>query len=69
MTKLNDDSLMPFGKHKGTKMKDVPADYLLWFFEEKSSALSSTLSSQDETVLEYIDDNLEGVEEEAGFYW
>ncbi len=30
--KLNDDSPMPFGKHRGVKMMDVPASYLhfLW---------------------------------------
>lgn len=29
METLKDDSLMPFGIHKGTKMANVPADYLL----------------------------------------
>jgi uncharacterized protein (DUF3820 family) len=28
--KLEDDSLMPFGKHEGDKMEDIPASYLLW---------------------------------------
>lgn len=27
----SDDDLMPFGKHKGEPMQDVPASYLLWF--------------------------------------
>lgn len=31
MSKLTDDSPIPFGKHKGTLMKDVPASYLDWF--------------------------------------
>jgi len=30
MSHLTDDSLMPFGKHKGTRMEDVPAKYLDW---------------------------------------
>lgn len=25
-----DETLMPFGKHRGTPLKDVPASYLLW---------------------------------------
>jgi hypothetical protein len=25
---------MPFGVHKGTKMADVPADYLLWLLRQ-----------------------------------
>ena len=27
---MRDGDPFPFGKHKGTKMKDVPADYLDW---------------------------------------
>jgi uncharacterized protein (DUF3820 family) len=27
---MNDDSLMPFGKHKGEKMANVPPSYLIW---------------------------------------
>ena len=30
---LTDNSLMPYGKHKGTKMGNVPADYLLWLYD------------------------------------
>lgn len=30
----NDETVMPFGKHNGTKLKDVPASYLLWLFEQ-----------------------------------
>lgn len=32
--KLTDESLMPFGKHKGEKMANVPASYLLWLYDE-----------------------------------
>lgn len=31
---LTDDSPMPFGKHKGRPMKDVPADYLHWLYTD-----------------------------------
>ena len=27
------DSPMPFGKHKGTKLRDLPADYVQWLIE------------------------------------
>lgn len=50
MTKLTDDSLMPFGKYKGEQMADVPADYLLWLHE-------NCKCSKD--VQDYIVDNLE----------
>lgn len=29
---LDDLSPMPFGKHRGTPMQDVPADYLHWLW-------------------------------------
>ena len=32
--RLEDNDLMPFGKHKGKKMKDVPARYLLWIYDQ-----------------------------------
>jgi uncharacterized protein (DUF3820 family) len=45
---LNDESLMPWGKFRGKKMIDVPADYLLWLYrKDKASG----------DVLEYINDN------------
>jgi uncharacterized protein (DUF3820 family) len=33
---MNDQDLMPFGKHKGEKMEDVPASYLLWLRDKGS---------------------------------
>jgi len=34
MSKFTDDTLMPWGKHQGVKMSDVPASYLLWLYEQ-----------------------------------
>lgn len=31
---MTDESMMRFGKHKGTKMADVPADYLDWLADQ-----------------------------------
>lgn len=31
MRKLEDDDLIPFGQHKGKRMIDIPANYLLWY--------------------------------------
>lgn len=47
---LDDDSIMPWGKFKGTKMGNVPAEYLLWLYENDKC---------DEPVREYIEDNLD----------
>jgi len=33
LPELTDQSLMPFGKHQGEKLVNVPARYLLYIFE------------------------------------
>lgn len=56
--KMTDASTMPFGKHKGKKMANVPAAYLLWLW-----------NNRDDTgvgeVWDYIKDNLEDIKIEA----
>jgi uncharacterized protein (DUF3820 family) len=34
MVRLTDEDPMPFGKHKGTALKKVPAKYLVWLYEQ-----------------------------------
>lgn len=51
-TKLEDDSPMPWGKYAGTKMGNVPADYLLWL-DKQGYALRD--------VKEYIDENMDAL--------
>ena len=48
MTKLTDDSRMPYGKYKEDKMINVPASYLIWLYDNNKC-------SGD--VREYIKDN------------
>lgn len=31
---ITDKDLMPFGKHKGKKIADVPPSYLLWLYDQ-----------------------------------
>lgn len=31
----NDDTPMPFGKHKGELLQDIPASYLHWLWTQK----------------------------------
>ena len=47
---LDDSSLMPYGKHKGDKMIDVPASYLIWLYENDKCS---------KEVKDYVEDNLE----------
>ncbi len=56
MAKLTDDSLMPFGIHKGKKMLDVPASYLLFLHEGKKYT---------EDVKDYIIDNLDVINKQV----
>jgi uncharacterized protein (DUF3820 family) len=33
MVRVDDSSLMPFGKYKGYKLANVPAEYLLYIYD------------------------------------
>ena len=48
---------MPFGKHRGKAMVDVPAPYLLWLYNS---------CCDHEGVRKYITENLDGLNKEAG---
>jgi len=52
---MNDNDLMPFGKHKGKKLIAVPDEYLLWLYE---NANSKQIFSP---LLVYIYDNLASI--------
>ena len=53
---INENSLMTFGKYKGTPVKDVPARYLLWLHEKR-------IWTRDLRI--YIEDHLEQLQEQA----
>lgn len=53
---LSDQDLMSFGKHKGEKMEDVPASYLLWLWNEGIS---------HQGVKEYITESFSALEKEC----
>lgn len=55
---MNDNSIMPFGKHKGKKLANVPAQYLLWLYNQQEFVISSNLK-------DYISDNLEVLQQET----
>lgn len=50
--KFTDDSIMPFGKHKGAQLADVPDKYLLWLYEKG-------MGNPD--LRAYISDNLDAI--------
>ena len=46
---MNDNSIMPFGKHKGKKMADVPWGWLIWMYDRK--VLSGGVKAYAETTV------------------
>lgn len=47
---MDDNSLMPYGKHKGEKLANVPAGYLIYMYDNKK--LSPAL-------MKYCEENIE----------
>ena len=47
---MTDESTMPYGKHKGQRMANVPSDYLIWLFENNKCTPE---------VAKYIAENLD----------
>lgn len=56
MASLTDKSKMPYGKHKGRLMGDVPAKDLLWLYDNNKAF---------QGVREYVDENKQGLMLEA----
>ena len=50
-----DNSQMPFGKHQGKRLIDVPAYYLLWLWENQYDSKAD----EAKPVSVYIFDNLD----------
>lgn len=54
---FTDDSIMPFGKHKGKAMANIPARYLLWLHENATDLRGP--------VKGYIDANIDVIKREV----
>lgn len=52
---LTDESPMPFGKHKNKQMIDVPAEYLMWLYDNNKAG---------KEVEEYIEENKDVLKQE-----
>ena len=57
---------MPFGKHRGKEMEDVPAKYLFWIWDENSVAYKENRINNGATVavMAYIEDNWQALQKE-----
>lgn len=56
METITDTSIMPFGKHKGERMCDIPDSYLLYIYE-------NNMCYSEKVVRDYIHDNLDAIKE------
>lgn len=64
---VNDDYIFPFGKHKGKKIANVPASYLLWLFDQPDFR-KSTLP-ENKKIYYYIQENQSLLEKESKDEW
>jgi len=55
MAKLTDNMPMPFGKHKGEAMANVPASYLIFLYDN---------NLPDGNVKAYIEENMDALRKE-----
>ena len=51
-THLHDDSKMPFGKHKGKRLIEVPVSYWKWFLKQPWCWKESALMEYAELAIE-----------------
>ncbi len=61
-TELTDDDPMPFGKWKGTRMKDVPAEYLHFLWSngkaQEQDAVANYIRSRIAALRKEYDDGI-----------
>lgn len=62
---MKDEDLMPFGKHKGTAMANVPADYLLWLYDQPEPNYNHWSGERSRNVRKYVEANLDGLRKEV----
>jgi len=55
MKTMDDNSRMPFGKHRDKTMANVPSDYLLWIYEN-----GKTYGA----LKQYIEDNMDAIKQD-----
>lgn len=63
---LTDESKMPFGKFKDTRMDQVPASYLLWLEGNISETFHKNRTLTQKELLKYIEENKQVLIKENG---
>lgn len=65
---LKDSDPMPFGKHKGKPMIEVPRNWLLWLYDEINASGYLGAFPAQTAVYAYISDNLEAIQKERDVF-
>jgi uncharacterized protein (DUF3820 family) len=61
MDAYTDNTPIFFGKHKGTKLGNVPSEYLLWLYDTSEQGKRMF----DQKLAVYIKDNLQAIKIQA----
>ena len=56
---MTDNDLMPWGKHKGEKLANVPPEYFLWLKTQIKPIAPNKRSLDQSLLMKYIDENYE----------
>ncbi len=68
MIAFDDEDLMPFGKFKGKRLADVPADYLLWYYDTCREKSADGLDATYPAVFGFIEAKWGRLQKEAEDY-
>lgn len=60
--RIDDETIMPWGKHKGKEVQDVPAHYLFWL--ERENIEKKGRNDFMNSLLVYIEENRNVLESE-----
>jgi len=54
---MNDNSIMQFGKYKGYRLIDIPANYLLWLLRENKcyGDLKAYLEENEDVLIKEVE--------------
>lgn len=62
---LKDTDLMPWGKHKGKEMQDVPAEYILYMYTLIRPIAYNKMTLTQKHFVGYVEDNKQVLEKQA----
>lgn len=54
---LQDTDVMPWGKHKGEKIANVPAAYLFWLYDQARPKAPNKRTLFEKDLVKYVDEN------------